>query len=67
MGRCKDCRHWQASREEVKNGNECRSPRLLRGYGFTEVPVDGALVEDDCGWGLITGPDFGCVLFEEKT
>jgi hypothetical protein len=78
MPKCADCRWWQ--REQTHEGQpppydtvarglrECQSPHVLRGYGWnaTDVPLDGALVEDDEGWGIVTGPNFGCVQWEAK-
>ena len=69
-GRCKDCRYWQITdRHWTKvEKNTCRAPAMLFGYGFEphEVPDDGVLIEDDEGWGWLTGPDFGCVHWESK-
>ena len=46
----------------------CGSPNIYYGYSaaLKDIPSNGATVEDDEGWGMLTGPDFGCVLHEEK-
>jgi hypothetical protein len=32
-------------------------------YGYCEDlrEPDGVLIEDDAGWGMLVGPEFGCV------
>lgn len=61
--RCKNCRHF--SNIESPPYGECG--RWNRGYRFDHdrMPLNEVLVEDDEGWGMVVGPDFGCVLFEE--
>ena len=48
----------------------CNAPKMARGY-FRDLEkeccINGAIVEDDEGWGIITGAEFGCVLHEDKT
>ncbi len=63
--RCKNCRSW--SRESDDRLGSCL--RWHHGYGTApeEVADNEAWVEDDEGWGNMTGPDFGCVLFEQET
>jgi hypothetical protein len=64
---CKNCQHWTAAETgyEAQIGyGECGSPAVARGYGRpAPLPLDGALIENDEGWGFFTGPDFGCVHF----
>lgn len=47
---------------------ECRSPKFIRAYGLpeSERPIDGAVLENDEGWGIETGPDFGCIHWQVK-
>ncbi len=39
----------------------CHCPKMKYGYGKQDVDSDGVLIEDDEGWGMIPGPDFGCI------
>jgi hypothetical protein len=63
--RCKNCIFW-GEPVEGANYRKCSSPKIVRGYGDVDVPDDGANVEDDEGWGIMTGPDFGCIHFESS-
>jgi hypothetical protein len=43
---------------------------MLYGYAFTPdecQPPDVVRIEDDEGWGMIPGPEFGCVHGESTT
>lgn len=69
MKRCITCKHWGT--EELFGetiAKSCRAPKMLLGYQYddADIPLDGANVEDDEGWGILTGPQFGCVLHEVK-
>jgi hypothetical protein len=77
MGTCKDCRFWGADAltGPVSTGifRECKSEKLIHGYGFTDEEVreqhggdvaDCARVENDEGWAFAPGPDFGCIHHE---
>lgn len=72
MKTCKTCKHWGHSRKYAEDNGKrlksCRAPLIEYGYGVEESDVadNGALVEDDEGWGMLTGPEFGCVLHEDK-
>lgn len=45
----------------------CGNPKHIYGYGVREdVPNDGIQVEYDEGWGMVSGPDFGCVNHEQE-
>lgn len=72
MGTCKTCRHWRQeasghASEAVFHGRlkRCDAPQICYGYGLQDDDVsdNGAVVEDDEGWGMLTGPEFGCVLY----
>jgi hypothetical protein len=43
---------------------------MIYGYGVKydgqKVDPDGLRIEDDEGWGMIPGPEFGCIHFEEQ-
>jgi len=59
---CKNC-HWY---ERPGNGtHECSCPKMVYGYG-PRCDSDGVDVEDDEGWGMVPGPDFGCIHFKHK-
>lgn len=67
MNRCRTCKHFSLSGGPAWAGaGDCDSPKIRRGYNvkITEILPDGALVEDDEGWGLVVAPDFGCVHHE---
>ena len=71
MKTCKTCKHWGHSRgcaESSKRLKSCSAPLIKYGYRVeeSEVADNGALVEDDEGWGMLTGPEFGCVFHEDK-
>jgi len=67
MGNCKDCKHWMWHLElPSESARTCSAPKMLKGYDARSAPSDGARVENDERWGILTGPDFGCVLFEAK-
>ena len=67
MNHCETCKSWEKDKDY--SVGECRSDKLYWGYGILprEVPPDSALVEDDEGWGMMTGPKFGCVQWEAKS
>ncbi len=62
--KCKDCRRWHP-RSTMRCG-ECSSPKMLYGYDVVFPGPDEVLIENDEGWGMLTGPEFGCVHFEAK-
>ena len=70
MIHCKDCKYWSGT--SGKQGNEklrgCLHPSHIMGYREAAdlVPDNGILVEGDEGWGMETGPMFGCVNGELK-
>jgi hypothetical protein len=69
--RCKTCKHWGrrgvvAFDESNQRLRSCNAPSIYYGYRVNEAEVadNGVRVEDDEGWGMRTGPEFGCVLHE---
>ena len=63
--RCETCR-WYDSEES--KWRMCSCPKMLYGYRHPiDFPDDHLLIEDDEGWGMIPGPDFGCIHHEEKS
>jgi len=69
MNTCKTCKFWTDNPwgHPVPRGS-CLSPKFLYGYNIAldKIAPDEVLVENDEGWGFVTGPDFGCVHHEEK-
>lgn len=64
-GRCNTCQYYQL--KTGFNNMTCKHPKMVYGYGLetTDEP-DQVLIEDDEGWGMIPGPEFGCIHHEEK-
>ena len=62
---CRNCRHFEAKIGELGFGS-CN--RWLTGYDvfICHMANNDVLVENDEGWGMVVGPDFGCVLGEPK-
>lgn len=72
MKTCNTCKHWGqgrgSNRDEDNRLKSCGAPLIEYGYGIEEDDIanNGAHVEDDEGWGMVTGPEFGCILHEDK-
>jgi len=66
--KCKDCKHWIESEHYSDVLHSCDHPKAKIGYRYNpdDIPTDGVWIENDEGWGWFTGPEFGCVNFEEK-
>ena len=62
MNTCRTCQHWRPLKT-IPDAGECGAPEFHYGYGGIEaVPMNGAGIENDEGWGMWTRPNFGCVL-----
>lgn len=61
MFSCKTC-HWYSSTA----AKTCKCPKMVYGYGSSERDDDGVRIEDDEGWGMTPGPDFGCIHHEDR-
>lgn len=69
MIHCKDCVFWNPRKKQDEDYKRsgfydrhgCLCPMFLYGYSDLECPPSGACIEDDEGWAIETGPDFGCV------
>lgn len=77
--KCKNCEHWDVSpiSGSPKNHNPCTKIEHVHSYEYNEGLKDPSMknktVLVTCGedWQGIeanpyTGPEFGCILFEEK-
>ena len=67
MNTCETCAYW-AEKPDInfKNLRACSDPEIQYGYGEIDVDDNGALIEDDEGWGIRTGPKFGCIHHLKK-
>ena len=69
--KCKNCKYWGKNRSSIPDAEvrlkSCSCPAMHYGYHLKDEDVkdDGVRVEEDEGWGMATGPDFGCVHFEQ--
>lgn len=57
-GRCGTCHHFTPERDGF---GSCA--RWAQGYGSQDLAPNEVCVENDEGWGMIMGADFGCVLY----
>ena len=64
-GRCEDCKFWKKPEIWWSKRNYCDRVDRYNSETIFEIHVK---VSDDTGLStkLETGPDFGCVLFEQK-
>jgi hypothetical protein len=62
---CKDCKFW-ALISEYQDRAECICDKIRSDYDIPELGRDEAQVEADEGWGIMTGPDFGCIHGAKK-
>jgi len=69
MERCETCVHWHIAENQHRAPDgfgECFCPSMLFGYYGGENELVGVkpfevVIENDEGWGMFTGPQFGCV------
>lgn len=75
MNTCDTCNCWKTDIDENGYGYDsydsrlgtCRNPKHIYGYRReTSVKEDGVIIENDEGWGMFTGPKFGCVNWSAK-
>lgn len=63
---CSSCKHWDLDSGQARNGDmgECMAAEHI---GETRTgPRMSQIGCDDCGDGVQTTPDFGCILHEAK-
>ena len=68
--RCKDCEHAKHDPDCTPTVIGCICPKMLYGYSakYDEGVVlepDEVQIENDEGWGMVPGPEFGCIHFGE--
>lgn len=63
---CKKCSFWDDEENDTWIGRTCHNPNILP--GSIEVHLANASLQyyDEGGKG-VTGPDFGCIHFEQKS
>ena len=71
MELCKDCKHFEPFSDDHSGSTAFRRPfgscaRWEISYGNPPLKLNECQVESDEGWGMIIGPEFGCVLWEAK-
>lgn len=65
MFSCKTC-HWYMNDALPDSGRICKCPKMIYGYSVAKACRDSVCIEDDEGWGMIPGPDFGCIHHMER-
>ena len=59
IGTCKDCRWWRS--EQSQTMKPCKKEITADRYA-----VDGGWGDNEYKRGIVTGPDFGCIHWEER-
>lgn len=60
QGRCESCTFWGGG--DLDDRKSCLCPKFHYGYGPVKNRTpDMVDIEDDVGWGMLSGPKFGCV------
>jgi hypothetical protein len=62
MSTCIKCIYYNVKNER----HICACPKMIYGYGDIKCEDDYLLIEDDEGWGMQPGPNFGCIHWESK-
>jgi hypothetical protein len=67
---CKTCKWYLDGTGDASGVKQCSCPKMAYGYGRGDLPApkesDGLSVENDEGWGMVPGPDFGCIHQKSK-
>ena len=62
---CSTCRSWGSRSNETGRIRTC--DKHTHSYtNSADVPDDGVVIEFEEGYGMLTGPEFGCVGWELK-
>jgi len=69
--RCKTC-HWFKGSMKDDLEYSCDCPKMHYTYcssawAAKNLRTDDVLIENDEGWGMVPGPDFGCIHHKEKS
>ncbi len=59
---CSECEYYHP---DEMYSHTCKCPKMIYGYGKHDTDTDSVEIEDDEGWGMIPGPDFGCIHHKE--
>lgn len=62
MGNCKDCKYWRGA---FTGDKMCTAPMYIQ-YSKNGMSLSSLGAENNGVTVLLTGPYFGCVLFEQK-
>ena len=62
---CATCR-FSENYDEWQGFLTCLKWKKGYGVGPSDLPPNEVLVENDEGWGMVCGPQFGCVLHERS-
>jgi hypothetical protein len=62
---CKTCKWYQDGTGDASGAKHCSCPKMAYGYERGADP-DGMTVECDEGWGMVPGPDFGCIHHQKS-
>lgn len=65
MERCATCEHFRPEEKQPPYGG-CGRWNIGYRYAQATMPLNEVVVEDDEGWAMLMGPEFGCVLHEPK-
>jgi hypothetical protein len=67
MFSCKTC-YWYMNDDLPDSCRICKCPKMFYGYRRRDGDQarDAVQIEDDEGWGMIPGPDFGCIHHKDK-
>jgi len=63
---CKNCGHWRKESDSINGKCACPKFRYEFTRGDAQPEIDGLLAEFDEEWGTISGPEFGCIHYEER-
>lgn len=66
MKQCRTCKYFEFPHwDGPENLGRCKRWHVGYHVNETDVANNEAWVEDDEGWGMRLGPEFGCVLHED--
>ena len=72
-GTCNSCAHWdREKRDDNPTVRKCNNSFMINASADMQantIPEFGAAVVDNQGWyaNLLTGPEFGCVNWQDRS